>query len=57
MLLLKEDDGDNDGAADSDVAAASATAPFASAPVVDDETYGSLSLEILREGNLICLTI
>jgi len=57
MLLLKEDDGDNDGAADSDVAAASSTAPFASAPVVDDETYGSLSLEILREGNLICLTI
>jgi len=37
MLLLKEDDGDNDVAADSDIAAGSVTASFVSAPVVDDD--------------------
>jgi len=65
MLLLKEDDGDNDVPAVSDVATASATSPFVSASVVgdddndddDDEPYGPSLLEILRVGNLICLTI
>jgi len=65
MLLLKVDDGDSDGPTDSDVAAGSATSPFASAPVVvddddgddDDVSYGLILLGILREGNLICLTI
>lgn len=64
MLLLK-DDGDNDVGSDSDVVTASATSPFVSAPVVgdddddddDDELYGPSLLEILREGNLVCLTI
>lgn len=60
MLLLKEDDGDNDVAADSDIAAgsdvssASVTAPFASAPVVDDDE--PIFVKLLFEGNLMCLT-
>jgi len=37
ILLFKEDDSDNGVAADSDVGAASATASFSSAPVVDDD--------------------
>lgn len=63
ILLFKGDDGDNGVAADSDASSASASASFASSAGAvdddeygDDESYGSIFSEILREGNVTYLT-